>query len=145
MSKWWGQGRLGDRQEKYLNSRRSRVAKTVTFWPCWQSFNSFSFEALSFFLCFLFLFLLCKSVYVCVCVCVCARARVCAYIRTCVRVWESVRGWKGGSWSSTKVSPFLTSQKIDAANKKVLIIRKLRSVLPCSSLLTLYKSLQDHT
>ena len=35
--------------EKFLNSRRSRMAKTVTFWPWWQPFNSFCFESLSFF------------------------------------------------------------------------------------------------
>ena len=29
-------------------SRRSRMAKKVTFWPLWQSFNSFCFEALFF-------------------------------------------------------------------------------------------------
>ena len=29
-------------------SRRSRMAKIVTFWPLWQSFNSFCFEALFF-------------------------------------------------------------------------------------------------
>ena len=33
---------------KFLNSRRSRMAKTVTFWPWWQRFNSFCFESLSF-------------------------------------------------------------------------------------------------
>ena len=52
--------------EKFLNSRRStrcsRMAKTVTFWPWWQSFNSFCFESLSFFLCFPFFFLLRKNV-----------------------------------------------------------------------------------
>ena len=33
-----------DRQEKNLNSRRSRMAKTVSVWPWWQPFNSFCFE-----------------------------------------------------------------------------------------------------
>ena len=28
-------------QEKFLNSRRSRKAKAVTFWLQWQPFNSF--------------------------------------------------------------------------------------------------------
>ena len=32
-----------------LNSRRSRMAKTVTFWPRWQPFDRFYFENLSFF------------------------------------------------------------------------------------------------
>ena len=36
-------------QEKYVNSRRSRLAKTVTFWPWWQLFNSSCFETLPFF------------------------------------------------------------------------------------------------
>ena len=36
------------RQEKFLNSRRSRMAKTIIFWPWWQPFESFSFETLSF-------------------------------------------------------------------------------------------------
>ena len=35
--------------EKFLNSRRSRMAKTITFWPWWQAFNSSCFETLSFF------------------------------------------------------------------------------------------------
>ena len=35
--------------EKCLNSRRSRMAKTVTFWPWRHPFNSFCFESLSFF------------------------------------------------------------------------------------------------
>ena len=35
--------------EKCLNSRRSRVAKTVTFWPWRHPLNSFYFESLSFF------------------------------------------------------------------------------------------------
>ena len=33
---------------KFLNSRRSRLAKTVPFWPWWQHFNSFCFESFSF-------------------------------------------------------------------------------------------------
>ena len=37
-----------DRQEQFLNSRHSRIAKTVSFWPWWQPFSSFSFEYLSF-------------------------------------------------------------------------------------------------
>ena len=36
-----------DRQEKFSNSRRSRMAKTI-FWPWWQPFNSFYFETPSF-------------------------------------------------------------------------------------------------
>ena len=35
-------------QKKISNSRRSRVAKTIIFWPWWQPFNSFCFETLSF-------------------------------------------------------------------------------------------------
>ena len=31
-------------QEKFSNSTRSRMAKTIIFWPWWQSFNSFCFE-----------------------------------------------------------------------------------------------------
>ena len=46
---------------KLLNSRRSRMAKIVTFWPWWQLFHSFYFEAPPFFLCFLFVFLLRKK------------------------------------------------------------------------------------
>ena len=36
-------------QEKYLNSRHSWMAKTLTFWLWWQPFNSFCFETVSFF------------------------------------------------------------------------------------------------
>ena len=36
-------------QEKFLNSRCSRLAKTVAFWPWRHNFNSFCFETLSFF------------------------------------------------------------------------------------------------
>ena len=36
------------RQETFLNSRRSRMAKTLTFWPWWQPFSSFCFETVSF-------------------------------------------------------------------------------------------------
>ena len=50
------------RQEKLLTSWRSRMAKTATFWPWWQSFNSFYLKTLSFFLCFPFFFLLRKTV-----------------------------------------------------------------------------------
>ena len=42
------------RQEKSLNFRHSRMAKTVTFWPWWQPFNSFCFQILSFFPLFIF-------------------------------------------------------------------------------------------
>ena len=64
------------RQENVLNSRRSRMAKTVTFSPWWQSFsfNNFCFETISlFFFVSLFLFATQKSVCVCVymCACVC--------------------------------------------------------------------------
>ena len=53
---------MDGRQENFLNSRRCRTAKTVTFWPWWQSFNSFCFETLSFFpLCPFFLFAAQKS------------------------------------------------------------------------------------
>ena len=38
-----------DRQGKFFNSRCSRMAKTVTFWPWWQPSNCFCFETLSFF------------------------------------------------------------------------------------------------
>ena len=38
------------RQEKFSNSRRSRMSKIVIFWPWWQPFNSFCFETLSFLL-----------------------------------------------------------------------------------------------
>ena len=37
-----------------LNSRRSRMAKTATFWLWWQSFNSLCFKTLCFFPLFLF-------------------------------------------------------------------------------------------
>ena len=36
------------RQEKVSNSRRSRMAKAIIFWPWWQPFDSFCFETLSF-------------------------------------------------------------------------------------------------
>ena len=36
-------------KEKFSNSRRSRMVKTIIFWPWWQHFNSFCFETLSFF------------------------------------------------------------------------------------------------
>ena len=54
ISKWRGHWTLKSivmmvrRQEQFLNSKRSRIAKTVTFWPWWQPFNSFSFETLFF-------------------------------------------------------------------------------------------------
>ena len=50
------------RPEKFFNSRRSRMAKTVTFWPWWQPFNSFCLKVVLFFLCFPFFYLLCKKV-----------------------------------------------------------------------------------
>ena len=61
------------RQENVLNSRRSRMAKTVTFSPWWQSFsfNNFCFETISLFSLFPFFFLLRKKVCACVCMCVC--------------------------------------------------------------------------
>ena len=40
-------------KETFLNSRRSGIAKTETFWPWWQPFNRLYFETLSFFLLFL--------------------------------------------------------------------------------------------
>ena len=56
ISKWRAHGTLRNivatmvgEQEKFLRSRRSRTAKRVTFWPCWQLFNSCCFETLSFF------------------------------------------------------------------------------------------------
>ena len=45
--KWLSVTMVG-RQEKFSNSRRSRMAKTIIFWPWWQPFNSFYFETLSF-------------------------------------------------------------------------------------------------
>ena len=50
------------RQEKVLNSWRSRMPKIVTFCTWWQAFNNFCFETLSFFLCFTLFLLLCKQV-----------------------------------------------------------------------------------
>ena len=35
-------------QERFSNSRCSRMANTIIFWPWWQPFNSFCFETLSF-------------------------------------------------------------------------------------------------
>ena len=50
----------------FLNSRCSRLAKWVTFWPWWQPFNSFCFENVSSFPLFsFFFFLLCKKVCGC--------------------------------------------------------------------------------
>ena len=52
---------------KYLNFRRSRIAKTVTFWPWWQTFNSFCFKTLSSFPLFpFFLFVTQKTERVCI-------------------------------------------------------------------------------
>ena len=50
ISKWRDHGTLESIgwQEKFLNSRCSRMVKTVTFWPWWQRFNSFCFEILFF-------------------------------------------------------------------------------------------------
>ena len=62
ISKWRGQywkvlfATMVGRQEKFLNSRRSRMTKTATFWPWWQSFNSFCFETLTFFFFYFFFF-----------------------------------------------------------------------------------------
>ena len=44
----------GYHQEKFLNSRRSRMAKTVTIRLWLQPFNTFYFETLSFFPLFIF-------------------------------------------------------------------------------------------
>ena len=55
-------GHHGWPTKKILNSRRSRMAKAVTFWPWWQPFNSFCFETLSLFLCFPLFLLLPKNV-----------------------------------------------------------------------------------
>ena len=57
------------RQAKFLNFRRWRMTKIVTFSPWSQSFNGFSFETASFFLCFPF-FLFAAKEGICVCVCV---------------------------------------------------------------------------
>ena len=61
------------RKEKVLNWRRFRMAKTVTFWPWWQPYNSFCFENVSFFPLnsFRFFLLATQKVYLCVCVRVC--------------------------------------------------------------------------
>ena len=45
----------------FLNFRRSRMSKTVTFWYWWQLFNSFCFEILSFFFVSLFSFCYAKE------------------------------------------------------------------------------------
>ena len=45
-------GQLG----KFLNSRRCRMAKVVTFWLWWQSYNSFVLRLFLFLLCFSFSF-----------------------------------------------------------------------------------------
>ena len=62
ISKWGGEGamehwkvlsptkkNLIGRQEKFSKCRRSRIAKTIIFWPWWQPFDSLCFETLSFF------------------------------------------------------------------------------------------------
>ena len=49
------------RQEKNSNSRHSRMAKTVIFWPWWQPFNSFCFETNPFFFTFVSLFSFCYA------------------------------------------------------------------------------------
>ena len=36
------------RQEEFSNSRSSKMAKTIIFWPWWQTFNGFYFETFSF-------------------------------------------------------------------------------------------------
>ena len=61
ISKWGGEGamehwkvlsltkkNLTGRQEKFSKCRRSRIAKTIIFWPWWQPFDSLCFETLSF-------------------------------------------------------------------------------------------------
>ena len=62
-----------DRQERILNSRRSRMAKKVTFQSWWQPFDHFCFEILSIFS-YVPIFSFCYSKK---CVCVCTRALVC--------------------------------------------------------------------
>ena len=69
ISKWRGHGTLKrnvGRQENFLNSRRSRMARTVIFWPWWQPFNSFCFETLSFFPFFPYFIFATKKKCVCV-------------------------------------------------------------------------------
>ena len=39
-------------QEKFSNSKRSRMAKTIIFWPWWQPFGSFCSETFFFFFIF---------------------------------------------------------------------------------------------
>ena len=39
---------MAGRQEKFSNSRRSRMAKTIKYWPWRQPFDSFCFETFSF-------------------------------------------------------------------------------------------------
>ena len=52
---------VGSWQQKFFNFRHSRLAKTVTFWPCWQTFNRFCFDTLSFFPLFLLFFFLIRK------------------------------------------------------------------------------------
>ena len=52
ISKWRDHGKswlatMVGRQEKFLNSRRSKMAKTVTFWPLRQPFHNFCFPPVS--------------------------------------------------------------------------------------------------
>ena len=53
-------------RQKKLNSRCSRMAKAVTFWPWWQSFNSFCFETSFIFLLYFPLFLFATQEGLCV-------------------------------------------------------------------------------
>ena len=54
ISSWKGYGTLNSRCTEFLNSRCSRMAKTLTFWLWCKPFNGFCFKTLSF-LPFLFL------------------------------------------------------------------------------------------
>ena len=83
MEHWKGMSAtMVGRQEKCSNSRRSRMAKTVTFWPWWQPFNSFCFETLfSFFPLFSF----------------CYEKKLClsgGESRPCCLIWKSTNVWK---------------------------------------------------
>ena len=46
---------------KLANSRRSRMAKTITFWPCWSLLIVSAFKPFLYFICFPFFFFLLLS------------------------------------------------------------------------------------
>ena len=134
------------RQETFLKSRHTRMAKTVPFWPWWQPFNNFCFETLSFFPLFPSFFLLYKKV--CICVCVCGAMRCGGFSNS------SVIRQKGepqnGCFKKTKHAKFSEKRKCAYQGIKMFVFRKIWRALfswnthfeirPFALLLTIYCS-----